>query len=287
MDRAVLKSPAKINLGLSVGARRTDGFHDLVTIIVPLDFGDAVMLRRTSSGITVNADSARVPSGPKNLAHRAAAAFFEKTSIKAGCRIDIRKRIPVGGGLGGGSANAATTLMGLNRLFGRPLSPAALHKIGSALGSDVPAFLFGGPCVARGRGERVRRISLPRLTVLLYLPRHQVSTAWAYAELDRRRASDRDLTPSTLSPRLLGLYLRHNELNKAAALVRNDFEPVVFGRFPTLARARDVMLNHGAYAACLSGSGSTVYGLVTTQRWKDPMAALARRGFHCVKTTSL
>jgi 4-diphosphocytidyl-2-C-methyl-D-erythritol kinase len=282
-----LRSPAKINLGLWVGERRPDGYHDVVTIVVPLELCDTVVIRRVSSGINTRTSSGLAPSGPKNLAHRAAAAFFGATGAKAGCRIDIRKRIPVGGGLGGGSSNAATTLLGLNQLFGNPLSPAALRKTGATLGSDVPALMIGGPCVARGRGDRLRRIRLPRLAVLLHFPGYAVSTAWAYAELDRRRMTGPDLTLRRLSPTLLGLHLRRDESGKAAALIANSFEPVVFDRHPKLARVKHLLLEHGAYAASLSGSGSTVYGLAKTRSWKDPMAALALAGFPCVRTRTL
>lgn len=286
MTSLTLRSLAKINLGLWVGERRPDGYHDVVTIVVPLELCDTLVIRRASSGINVRTSSRLVPSGPGNLAHRAAAAFFAAAGLRPGCRIDIRKRIPVGGGLGGGSSNAATTLLGLNRLFGDPLSPAALRKTGAMLGSDVPALMMGGACVARGRGERLRRIRLPRLEVLLHFPGYAVSTAWAYAELDRRRMTP-DLTLRRLSPTLLGLHLRRDEPGKAAALIASSFEPVVFDRHPGLSRVKHLLLEHGAYAASLSGSGSTVYGLVKTQSWKDPMAALALAGFPCIRTRTL
>ncbi len=286
MDRLVLSSPAKINLGLWVGRKRADGFHDIVTIIAPVELADTIAISRTRTGIEVSCDSAEVPSGPGNLAHKAAAAFMQAARVNAGCRIRIRKRIPVGGGLGGGSSNAATVLAGLNRLFGRPLSPRRLRLIAASLGSDVPAFLVSGPCIARGRGEKLRRIRLPRLEVLLCFPGFPVATAWAYAELDRLRGAGRGLTWPVISPKLLRAALRRNEPDQVAAQLRNSFEPAVFRRHPALGRARELLLRHGALAASLSGSGSTVYGLVRTKGWKDPMATLARNRFHCVKTST-
>ncbi|MCX6841311.1 MAG: 4-(cytidine 5'-diphospho)-2-C-methyl-D-erythritol kinase [candidate division WOR-3 bacterium] len=286
MDKLVLSAPAKINLGLWVGGKRADGFHDIVTIIAPVELADTVTIRRARTGIEVSCDSVEVPSGPGNLAHKAAAAFMEAARINAGCRIRIRKRIPVGGGLGGGSSDAATVLSGLNRLFGSPLSPRRLRLIGASLGSDVPAFLANGPCIARGRGEKLRRIRLPRLDVILCLPGHPVPTAWAYAELDRRRGPGQGLTRPVISPKILRAAIRRNEPEKVAAQLRNSFEPAVFRRHPALGLAKELLLRHGALAASLSGSGSTVYGLVQTKGWKDPMAALARNGFHCVKTST-
>jgi len=287
MPGLVLKSPAKVNLGLWVGKRRADGFHDIVTIVAPLRLADTVTLDRAATGIRATCDSRSVPSGPKNLAWRAAAAFFAATRLDAGCRIRITKRIPVGGGLGGGSSNAAAVLSGLNRLFGNPLSGRCLRRIGASLGSDVPAFLVDGPTIARGRGERIRRIQLPRLDLLICFADHPVSTAWAYVELDRWRRAGQGLTRPVISPKILCAALRRNEPDTVAAQLKNSFEPVVFRRYPALGRAKELLLRHGAMAASLSGSGSTVYGLVRTMGWKDPMAALARNGFHCVKTSTI
>ncbi len=287
MAGLVLKSPAKVNLGLWVGRKRPDGFHDIVTIIAPVELADTVSIQSTSAEIDVSCDVPVVPSGPQNLAWRAAAALFKEARVRAGCRIHITKRVPVGGGLGGGSSNAAAVLAGLNQLLGHPLSPSRLRHIGAALGSDVPAFLMNGPCVARGRGEKLRRIRLPRIEMVLCFPGYPVPTAWAYAELDRLRAAGLGLTNPSVSPKILRAGLRRNESDTVAAQLGNSFEPPVFRRFPALGRAKELLLRQGALAASLSGSGSTVYGLVGTKGWKDPMAALARSGFHCVKTSTI
>ncbi len=286
MPELVLDSPAKVNMGLWVGRKRSDGFHEVVTIIAPVDLSDRIAITTTRAGINVTCDSPAVPSDRKNLAWRAAAAFFAAARVSGGCRIGITKRIPVGGGLGGGSSNAAAALTGLNRLFGAPLNRRQILRVGASIGSDVPAFLVGGPVVARGRGDRLRRIRLPRVSLLLCFPGHAVSTAWAYAEIDRQRRPGKGLTRPVISPKILRAALRRNEPEKVAAQLRNSFEPVVFGRFPALRRTKEQLLRHGALAASLSGSGSTVYGLVRTRGWKDPMAALARSGFHCVKTST-
>ncbi len=287
MPDLVLKSPAKVNLGLWVGRKRRDGFHDILTIIAPVQLADTVSIQLTDAGIHVSCNVPTVPSGPKNLAWRAATAILEAARAKAGCRIRITKRVPVGGGLGGGSSNAATVLAGLNRLLGQPLNPSRLRHVAASLGSDVPAFLMDGPCIARGRGERLRRIRLPRLDLLLCFPGYPVPTAWAYAELDRLRAAGLGLTRSSVSPKILRAGLRRNESETVAGQLSNSFEPAVFRRFPALGRAKESLLRHGALAASLSGSGSTVYGLVGTKGWKDPMAVLARSGFHCVKTSTV
>jgi 4-diphosphocytidyl-2-C-methyl-D-erythritol kinase len=287
MPGLVLKSPAKINLGLWVGRIRADGFHDIVTIIAPVELHDVVSIGRTQIGIEVACDSPDVPSGPGNLAYKAAENFFRAARINAGCRIGVVKRIPVGGGLGGGSSNAATVLSGLNQLFGQPLSRRRLRRVAGSLGSDVPCFLVNGPCIARGRGEKLRRIRLPHLDLVLCFPGYPVSTAWAYAAVDRLPPGRRGLTRPAISPKILRAGLRRNESYTVAAQLGNSFEPAVFRRFPALGRVKGLLLRHGALAASLSGSGSTVYGLVGTKGWKDPMAALARSGFHCVKTSTM
>jgi 4-diphosphocytidyl-2-C-methyl-D-erythritol kinase len=287
LDTLVLSSPAKVNLGLWVGRRRPDGFHDIVTIIAPVKLADVIRIGGARTGIQVTCDSPDAPSGPGNLAYKAAAAFMQAAHVNAGCRIHIRKRIPVGGGLGGGSSNAAAVLIGLSRLFGQPLSQAGLRRVAASLGSDVPCFLVNGPCIARGRGEKLRPIRLPRLDLVLCFPGHPVSTAWAYAAVDRLPPGRRGLTRPAISPKILRAGLRRNESDAVAAQLSNSFEPAVFRRFPALGRVKELLLRHGALAASLSGSGSTVYGLVGTKGWKDPMAALARSGFHCVKTRTL
>lgn len=285
MRELTLLSPAKVNLGLEVGPRRADGFHDITTIFVPLEFGDTLRVERRTAGITLHCSDPAVPADSANLAWRAAERFLSTARITAGCAITITKRIPVGSGLGGGSSNAAATLLGLNRLFGEPLTLFTLRRIAAGLGSDVTCFLCPGPTVGRGRGERLRHIRLPRLHLLLHFPGHPVPTAWAYAALDRSRR--RGLTRVPFSPKMLALCLRRSELDKAAALIRNDFEPVVFRAHPGLARAKAGFLESGAWAAALSGSGSTVYGLVTAQGWHDPMAAMSRSNFPCIHTRSL
>ena len=145
---------------------------------------------------------------------------------------------------------------------------------------------MNGPYIARGRGEKLRRIRLPRLSLLLCFPGYPVPTAWAYAELDRQRAAGLSLTQPVISPKILRAGLRRNEPDTVAAQLSNSFEPVVFRRHPALGFAKALLLRQGAISASLSGSGSTVYGLVRTKGWKDPMAALARSGFHCVRTST-
>ncbi|MFO7676118.1 MAG: 4-(cytidine 5'-diphospho)-2-C-methyl-D-erythritol kinase [bacterium] len=281
-----LAARAKVNLGLWVGPRRPDGYHDIVSVVAPLELADTVSVRTAARGLTVRTDDPALPADEENLAGRAARAFLDAVGSRAGCRVRIRKRIPVGAGLGGGSADAAAVLAGLNRLHGRPLAGRELRALGARVGSDVPALLAGRACAVRGRGERVRPVRLPRLRLILHLPGFGVSTAWAYRRLDALRRDGRALTGPPVSPKMIALSLRGQEPDRVACLLANSFEPVVFRRYPALGRARAALLRHGCSAASLSGSGSTVYGLVsaTRQDREDPMAALARVGLPCIAT---
>ena len=256
---------------------------------MPISLADAVQVRLTRRGITVRTDRPDLPTDEDNLAGRAARAFLTAVKSTDGCRVRIRKRIPVEAGLGGGSADAAAVLLGLNRLHGTPLSGSALRRVGARVSSDVPALLAGGPCVARGRGERIRPIRLPRLRLLLHLPGFGVSTAWAYRRLDTLRRDGRALTTPPLSPKILRSLLEKQESAGLARQLGNSFEPVVFRRYPALGRVRDTLLRSGCAAAALSGSGSTVYGLMADDpvRGQDPMAAMARAGFPCIATGTL
>ncbi len=282
MSRSItLLAPAKINLGLWVGRKRPDGYHEIVTLMVPLEFGDRIKITKQAKGIRLRTTGIRlnIPAND-NLAHRAAELFFAAAKIERGCSITINKRIPPGSGLGGGSADAAAVLIGLNRLYHHPLNRKKLRDLALKLGSDVPFFIKGVPCVARGRGERLRPVLLPRLLVLLYCPDFSVSTSWAYQQLDHLR---RKLTPPPLSPKILCLRLRRKELAGLAGKIHNSFEPVVFARHPELAQIKELLLSRGAYAASLSGSGSTVYGLFPTP---DPMADLIASGLPWILTRS-
>jgi len=278
-----LRARAKVNLGLLVGGRRPDGFHDIVSVILPVGLHDTVSVRRTRHGIRVRTDDPSLPGGPENLAWQAADRFLRAARLPGGCTIRIRKRIPAGAGLGGGSADAAAVLTCLSRLCGNPLPRRRLFRLALELGSDVPALLLGTACTARGRGERLRPLRLPKLELVLCLPGHPVSTAWAYRTLDRKRS--RGLTSVPGFPSILAARLRRGELESAARLVVNDFEPVVFARHPGLERAKRLLLEHGCPVASLSGSGSTVFGLLPRAGRGNPMAGLARHGFRSIRTS--
>ena len=182
MNTISLTSCAKVNLGLRILSKRTDGFHDIETILQAIDLCDRIEIAGCPEpAIEVRCDHPEVPSGPENLAHQAARLMQKELSAKGGCRIIIRKKIPPAAGLGGGSSNAAAVLIGLNRLWKMPLSDHKLARMAARLGSDVPFFLQGGTVLARGRGEVLTPLKMQAdFHLVVVKPDLSISTAWAY-----------------------------------------------------------------------------------------------------------
>ena len=266
MRSVTLVSPAKINLCLEVWGRRPDGYHEITTLMQVVDLADTVRLERRRAGIGLAAEGTPVPAGEDNLAVRAAARFFAATS-PGGAHIHLTKRIPPGGGLGGGSSNAAAVLWGLNLLSGGPLSAEALAGLAASVGSDVPFFLSSGFAWAEGRGERIRPAGpAPQRWVVLVDPGFAVSTAWAYGRLTL------PLTPGDRMPNMMASVAR-GEMSRALELAFNRLEDAVLPSFPRLAELKAVLIEAGASPALLSGSGACLFGLTESREGADRVAA--------------
>lgn len=247
-----VKSPAKINLSLRVLGSRPDGFHEIETQVQQISLFDNIRIRPTSGAIRVSADRGDVPSGKQNLAYQAAAALREAAGARRlGASIFLKKNIPSGAGLGGGSGNAAAVLWALNRLWALKFPPSALSRIAAGVGSDVPLFLSGAASMCRGRGELVSRCTPLRTGwILLLKPPFSLSTPRVYGWMrkylkNEKRASRigvRSGNPKTLD-------------------YRNDLELVVFDKRPVLNECRDALLSSGARVALMSGSGAAMWGL--------------------------
>lgn len=259
--RVILEAPAKVNLHLRVDGLRPDGYHDLLSIFCAVSLADTVTLRRSgppgSLRLRGNVD---VPAA-SNLVTRAVEAFRAETGIRDGVAAELRKRIPVGSGLGGGSSDAAAALRCMEALFEAPLAPARRLELASRLGSDVPFFLEGAAALVEGRGERVQRLG-PRtdFALVAVLPGVAVATADAYRWLDADRAAGR----RGAGPRALTRdeVLAAWECGVAGHWgLSNDFDGPVLARVPALAACRDALLAAGALEAGLTGSGSTVIGV--------------------------
>lgn len=247
-----VKSFAKINLGLEVLGRRTDGYHDIRTLFQSVSFWDTLAFRRLPEpGIRLSGDDLSVPWDESNLIHKAARLFGRKTGALSGAAVEVRKRVPPGKGLGGGSANAAMTLWVLNDVWEAGLNRRELQALGRELGADVPYFLEGGLCLGRGRGDELEPLpDLPETAVLIVLPDFPISTAEIYAR--RRPALTSDAEPGKISQ-----FLE----NKDFELLENQLEETIFRFHPSLEGVKGFLKKQGAAAAMVTGTGSAVYGL--------------------------
>ena len=260
-----LSAPAKINLSLKVLRRRSDGFHEIETVIAPISLCDQVKIdqNKDANVIEFRCDEQSVPQGQENLAVRAAKSFFSETKLTPAVSIELKKRIPYGAGLGGGSSDAAATLLGLNQLFETNLPREELVKLGSAIGSDVPFFLFGSAAICKGRGEAISPIKLKdKLSILLLKPDFSVSTAWAYSRWEN-------------SKEIPGISYEAQEFGDHT--FANDLERPVFEKFVFLAQLKMWLLKQPEVgAALMSGSGSTIFAIMRPGADVDLVATRAR-----------
>ena len=273
---ARLAAQAKVNLALRVGPRGADGYHEVATIYARIDLTDDVVVRPLRSGVTSRVVRNGLPDesvGPdeRNLALLAARAYMREAGWPSGCGVDIDKRIPVGGGLGGGSADAGTVLRALDSLAPRPLGADRLARIAASLGADVPFLTLDAPiALGTGRGDAIEVLErLPPRWLALVLPRFSVSTSDAYGWLDADRARDGHDAP--LDPASLRRAARDWDVLAAAAT--NDLQTPVAARHPLIEAYCSALRNAGARLALMSGSGSAVFGLFTEE---PDVAAITR-----------
>jgi len=266
-------SPCKVNLLLNILRRRADGFHELETVMHPVAVHDRLTFERAPQGIQLTCSEPALPTDSRNLVHRAVALFLETAGIQDGVRLHLEKRVPLAAGLGGGSADAATTLLGLNELFRFPLSPDRLETLAASLGSDVPFFLQKGPALATGRGQKIRAVgplkALAGAAFLLVHPGFGISTAWAYQQLTRFPAALHG-TPGR-AQRLVSL-LQDGTLEKAGREFYNSLEAPAFEKYPLLSLFRDFLIENGAAAALMSGSGSSTFAVMANKSSAEALA---------------
>ena len=266
MELAV-KSPCKVNLLLNVLGRRPDGFHDLETLMHPVELCDELRFSLGGDGIELSCNDPSLAVDDSNLVHGAASAFLERGGFSMGVRIHLEKRIPMAAGLGGGSANAAATLNGLNQLLEHPLDDATLRDLAASLGSDVPFFLQSGPAIATGRGESIERQqpfpTLESAWFLLIRPSFGISTPWAYQSLGRFSEA---LHGRPGRARQLADALYRGSLREASGGFYNSLEAPAFEKYPILKLYKEFLVENGASAALMSGSGSTTFGLFEAQQ---------------------
>ena len=282
MSRLSVFAPAKINLFLAVTGRRTDGFHDLVSVVAPLDFGDTVHVEPEET-FSLRCDAPDVPCDETNLVLKAARAFAAAVpDWRGGAAFSLEKRIPMGAGLGGGSSDAVAALRALNKLAGEPLSFAALGQLAAQLGSDCPLFLAGGPVVMRGRGERVEPLPetaarrLAGRQLLLFKPEFGISTPWAYAQLAAEAPGN--YLPAAEAEERLAAWLREASA-PAEALLFNNMERAAFAKHLGLPTLLDDLRARYGIAPRMSGSGSACFAFLNADTPTREVTAHIRRSW--------
>ncbi|MCP4726829.1 MAG: 4-(cytidine 5'-diphospho)-2-C-methyl-D-erythritol kinase [bacterium] len=258
----MIRSPAKINFGLRISKKRDDGYHPLSTIFLPIDFYDHISIEKTNSDdIRITCTDPAIPTDESNICWKAADSFFRKAGIREGLKIDLQKNIPSGGGLGGGSSNAAAVLKWLNNEYPEKITESGLMDIAAETGADVPFFMIKEPCYAEGIGEILTQVDIPFLrnkSLLLVIPDINVCTADAFAEFDRsaeikEKIDFREEIANISNP------------DEAKDIFINDFEGVIFSHHPDLREIKDTLYDTGAEFASMTGSGSVVYGIYSPE----------------------
>jgi 4-diphosphocytidyl-2-C-methyl-D-erythritol kinase len=256
------QSPCKINLLLNILGKRPDGFHDLETVMHPVALFDTLAFTRGGQAIELTCSNPGLPTDGTNLVFRAAKAFLDACSIKEGVRIRLEKRIPMAAGLGGGSANAAVTLLALNELFGQPSEPKRVEQLAAALGSDVPFFLQKKPALATGRGERIQALEpFPALRSAAFLVIHPgfgIPTAWAYQSLAKFPEA---INGTAGRAQKLVDALETGDLPSAGRQLYNSLEAPALKKYPLLCLFQDFLRRNGAVGTLMSGSGSSTFAI--------------------------
>jgi 4-diphosphocytidyl-2-C-methyl-D-erythritol kinase len=263
-------SPAKINLFLQINHKRSDGYHDLASLMCCVSLYDEITLEFGTKRTQIRCCDPHVPQNESNLAHQAAVLFLTQLKKNEGVKITIKKRIPVAAGLGGGSSNAASVLLGLNRYYGQPFSTAQLMPMGLSLGADVPFFVFQKPAIATGIGEKLQAYSgLNPFPVLLIYPGFTVSTSEIFRKLNLRLTK--------CKKKLRNILLKKYDFNVALHLC-NDLETVTASAYPEIDLAKEQLLNFGALGALMSGSGPAVFGIFSdVEKAKNARDALSHQ----------
>lgn len=256
MGELLLESYGKINLALDVLYKRDDGYHELNTIMQQIDLMDKVILRNRKKGIKIECNEGDVPLNENNLVYKAWEKLSQKTGIDKGVHIILDKKIPVAGGLAGGSSNAATVLKGLNTLWNLNLSQGELREIGVEIGADIPFCIMGGTAHAKGIGEKLTKLNnFSGKMVLLANIGIPISTAFVYGNLKLDNRNTRVDIDKMVK------YIEDDDLPNVARNMENIMEKTVIKRYPIIDQIKKAMIEYGALGSIMSGSGPTVFGL--------------------------
>jgi 4-diphosphocytidyl-2-C-methyl-D-erythritol kinase len=252
-----IKTPAKINLHLRVLGKYQGSYHEIETVFLSIELWDELEIRpRNDRKIELEIINSDIPNDVTNLCYKAAVIFAKSVEHFPGCSIQLKKKIPVGAGLGGGSSDSAATLLGLNELFEFPLDQNELFGMAVQLGADVPFFLKPGLAIGRGKGELLEHVKYGwDLWILVVCPTFEISTHWAFSKYKI------GLTKDKKNIILNSQFLRDAQVDAFSEFFENDFESLVFSHYPELGKIKQRLYYEGALFASLSGTGSTVYGL--------------------------
>ncbi len=266
----IVRAYAKINLTLDITGKRPDGYHDLSSIMQSVSIADIVTLRQTDTGaVTLSCSDPRVPCDERNIAVKCARAFYNAAGIDCGgLDIHIEKNIPMQAGMGGGSADGAAVLNGLNKMYGKPLAQSELIELAAGIGADIPFCLIGGTAWAQGIGEKLTRLpDIPECSIVVVKPDIGISTAQAYSAVDNAKVK---FTPST-NAALENL----GDITSLAKSLHNDFEQAL--EIPQLRALTDELSKYsGCLGACMSGSGSAVFAMFSDEAAAEKCAAALR-----------
>ena len=272
VQMVTVEANAKINLTLDILGKRPDGFHEVAMVMQTIGLHDTLVMEKTERDIKLSINVPWLKADEKNLAWRAAELIRQEYGLEGGVRIELTKRIPVAAGLAGGSADAAAVLKGMNDLYGLQLDEEKLCELGARLGSDIPFCIMGGTMLATGRGEVLTRLSdMPETWVVLAKPRISVSTAWAYQNYDEQGAErhpDNEAIKQAID--------RGNR-KAVAGLLCNVLESVTIKKYDVIAEYKQMMLDKGAMASMMSGSGPTVFGLAKNREQAESIADVLRQ----------
>jgi len=249
----ICPSYSKVNIGLKVLSQRDDGYHNIYTIFQELNFGDSIDIEKRDCGFKIIANVDWIPTNKSNICYKAYTEIKKEFSEVKGIHIKIDKKIPIGSGLGGGSANAAALLKGIKNIYKLEVTESKLEEIGGEVGADVPFFIRGKTQLGEGIGDKLTQLPKAIIgTYLLVIPKISIRTEWAYSVIKNRlNNQNKNAKFSSFS----------NEDYSSLQIFENDFEQIVIPAYPEIGAIKSKLLNLGARFASLSGSGSTVYGV--------------------------
>ncbi len=276
METVTEKAWAKLNISLDVAEKRDDGFHDMVMVMQTVSLFDELRIVPNGSGrITASCDLSFIPGDERNLAVRAALCFLEALGKTGqGLHIVVKKHIPVGAGMGGGSSDAAAVLRALNRMYGKPFSVTELETLAGQVGSDVPFCVAGGTTLATGRGEKLKALSpLPPCVFVICKPSFSISTPELFNKLDKTSLRNHPDTAGLLHA------LEQGELTELSRRMYNVFEDVNDRRFRAVSEIKGILLDHGALGAVMTGTGSSTFGVFPPDSDVSGVCALLKKSF--------